>query len=1386
MRPRGIFLFLFCALSDALLALAQPTITEYSLPTASSYPTAIIKGPDGNLWFTEVGKIGKITTDGAITEYAIPTANTGTPGITAGPDGNVWFIESPGNKIGKITPNGVITEYPLPTPNSYPSSITAGPDGNVWFTEQTAIGKITPTGALTEYPSGNLGGGQITAGPDGNLWFIGLMNGHIGRITPSGAMTDFPLSTAIPTNWTLAPQAILPGPDSNLWAVTNNMLWKITAPGSAVPYDTPAIGAIAAGPDGNFWGAVLFNQIYKLTTSGTYIKYAGPTASGMAAGSDGNLWFTESGGNKIGKLILSTVPPDNLLTLNQDLLTFTAPVYGNSPASQALTVSASTATPFTASMDPSQSCWMSISPSGNLNTSQNITVSVNQTCLGGTYGVSYFGFVLFTSGNVTQTVRVTLSTTPPTVGGDVKVAPRSLSFNCIIGTSPPTAQEISITDVNPLSGFIPLTISYEIRSAGNWLALTTAGGQPLPSGSKGTSGMGVLAHVDPTGLYSGVYNAVIVIAPTNGTTVIVPVTLTVTTNPNPAISATPSTLNFVWQQGAVWPAAQSVQVTASGSAVPFSVQSDYPAWVSITPIVAGTTPATLIVSAAPIGLAPGTYTGTITILSPPGAPAKIAVSLTVLPAQPLTQEYAVPTANSQPLCIATGPDGNIWFTESSANRIGKITPAGAVTEYSLPPNTVPSGITAGPDGNIWFTEMQTSKIGRITTTGAITEFALAPSSVPRQITEGPDNNLWFTEDAANKLGRITIGGAITEYVLPTSMAGLGSIVTGPDGALWFTERNLNRIGKITTSGSVVEYPVSGMAGPVAIAMGFDGNLWVTAPDAIWKITPAGAATPYFLPGANSVPQGIAAGPDGNVWFAEASGNRIGRLTPGGVLTEFQLPGAGSSPDYIAMGRDGNMWFTEPTGNRIGKVAMSLAPAPDLLYGLNSSPITFAGTAGGGPTAAQYLSVSAPNPKAFTASVRLSSAPWLSISPSGNLTTPQNITITVNTAALVPGTYVGNILLTSGNVTQTVVVTLTVTAASVGGSVVVSPSSFTFGPAFSTGGLVIANATPGTGPIPVTISSTISSPPGGKWLTLAATSGTIPAWTTGNAPSMNIQVSVDLTGLAPGSYVGSITVAPTGGAAVIVPVTLMVPTASTVVIKTVVNAASFATGAVAPGEIVTISGSGLGPVGPLGLALDPNGNVGTWLGGVSVSFNGYLSPLTYANATQINCVVPYEIDGATDVVVQVNYSGQSGTFALKTTAVMPAVFTLNGSGSGTAAAANSTGGYNGPGNPAPAGSAITLYLTGEGKTNPAGVTGKVTTVDTTSGGPLTPQPTAGAPSVAIGGQPATVLFYGEAPGMVSGVMQLNVQIPAGLPTANPPLVVSFGAASSQNGITVAIQ
>ena len=125
-------------------------------------------------------------------------------------------------------------------------------------------------------------------------------------------------------------------------------------------------------------------------------------------------------------------------------------------------------------------------------------------------------------------------------------------------------------------------------------------------------------------------------------------------------------------------------------------------------------------------------------------------------------EVATPTTGSSPADITVGPDGDLWFTEESGDRIGRITPSGTVTEFSagITAESGPDGITAGPDGNLWFTENFGNRIGRITPGGTVTEFnaGITPGSRPVGITAGPDGNLWFTEEFGDRIGRITPSG----------------------------------------------------------------------------------------------------------------------------------------------------------------------------------------------------------------------------------------------------------------------------------------------------------------------------------------------------------------------------------------------------------------------------------------------------------------------------------------------------------------------------------------------------------------------------------------------------------------------------------------------------
>jgi uncharacterized protein (TIGR03437 family) len=189
----------------------------------------------------------------------------------------------------------------------------------------------------------------------------------------------------------------------------------------------------------------------------------------------------------------------------------------------------------------------------------------------------------------------------------------------------------------------------------------------------------------------------------------------------------------------------------------------------------------------------------------------------------VTNEYVVPTPTASLAGIAAGPDGNLWFTELDGKKIGRITTAGAITEFPVPAGGCPEGITNGPDGAVWFADYCNGAIGRITTTGVITEFSsgMRNGATPFGISQGPGDSIWFTDLENNAIGWVNLyGGEITEFSTGLSAgAGLGGITAGP-GGLWFVENTGNRIGSITapnpslTSAGVVS-AASFAAGPVA-------------------------------------------------------------------------------------------------------------------------------------------------------------------------------------------------------------------------------------------------------------------------------------------------------------------------------------------------------------------------------------------------------------------------------------------------------------------------------------------------------------------------------------------------------------------------------------------
>ena len=230
---------------------------------------------------------------------------------------------------------------------------------------------------------------------------------------------------------------------------------------------------------------------------------------------------------------------------------------------------------------------------------------------------------------------------------------------------------------------------------------------------------------------------------------------------------------------------------------------------------------------------------------------------------------------------------------------------------------------------------------------------------------------------------------------------------------------------------------------------------------------------------------------------------------------------------------------------------------------------------------------------------------------------------------------------------------------------------------------------------------------------------------------------------------------------------------------VTNAASYTPGFVSPGLIIAIFGQNLGPAKLTTFQLDKAGKLATSLSGVSVTVDGQPAPLLYVSATQIGAIVPYSISSTTPRV-QVTVNGSlSPAISLIQAEAQPAIFTLDSSGSGQAAALNQDGSLNGMLNPAIKGQIISVYATGEGHTSPGGTDGLIVKAPT-------PRPVLPV-SASVAGVPAAILYAAAAPVQVSGMLQVNLRVPTEAPSGPAvPVVISVGNRNSIKGVTIAIQ
>jgi streptogramin lyase len=199
--------------------------------------------------------------------------------------------------------------------------------------------------------------------------------------------------------------------------------------------------------------------------------------------------------------------------------------------------------------------------------------------------------------------------------------------------------------------------------------------------------------------------------------------------------------------------------------------------------------------------------------------------------------------NADPQSICVGSDGNLWFSEPGRG-IGRITPAGSITEFLPPQNQIFPGVASGlclaSDGAVWFGANES--LGRITSAGDFLYVSYGSQVFVQDLCLGPNGNLWATNVNPASVSQMN-GGTATFYPAGTSTS-LGGICSGPDSSLWFTDssNSTGKVCRITTTGVITNFFIANNVGLSGICTGPDNNLWFGGGFGVGRTTSTGVAT----------------------------------------------------------------------------------------------------------------------------------------------------------------------------------------------------------------------------------------------------------------------------------------------------------------------------------------------------------------------------------------------------------------------------------------------------------------------------------------------------------------------------------------------------------------
>ncbi len=326
--------------------------------------------------------------------------------------------------------------------------------------------------------------------------------------------------------------------------------------------------------------------------------------------------------------------------------------------------------------------------------------------------------------------------------------------------------------------------------------------------------------------------------------------------------------------------------------------------------------------------------------------------------------FPLATPESKPCGVMVDGEGQLWFSQRNAGKIGRILEDGTIEEFSVGNNfSGPFIMVADKVGDIWFSQLFSGEIGRFDRkTRTFEHFDLpGEDTYPAGIALDSKGNLWYAQQANDRIGVIVrtdlgymvsedgsrVGQAkkkkrpgqkkhkIVEMDVPTAQAIPGIVGVDRNDTVWFTQMGGGWVGPgfpPGPPGSRIGYVKDGKigeletptpeSGPTSMAMDpCSDDVWITlrAANKIARVRDF-EVREFDVPlEGNALPVGIAVDLDHHVWVAFSEANKLGRRSPEGDWKFLDIPIAGAEPRTIYVDPDNEVWFAEKTGNHVGWV-----------------------------------------------------------------------------------------------------------------------------------------------------------------------------------------------------------------------------------------------------------------------------------------------------------------------------------------------------------------------------------------------------------------------------------------------------------------------------------